>query len=91
MPYSAGRMLASESLILLEILPEEFIQAYLYTAFSRIIAVPRLIAPSNNNRPRPLTPRTLTLKINQGTKFGTLCMRMFSLCDVIIFLFNGTK
>ena len=86
MPYSAGRMLTSKSLILLEILPEEFIQAYLYTAFPRIIAVPRLIAPSNNNRPPPpLTPRTLTLKINQGTKFGTLCMRMFILFDVIIF------
>ena len=29
------------------------------------------------------------LKINQGTKFGTLKKSMFSLFDVIIFLFNG--
>ena len=29
------------------------------------------------------------LKINQGTKFGTLKKPMFSLFDVIIFLFNG--
>ena len=28
------------------------------------------------------------LKINQGTKFGTLKKPMFSLIDVIIFLFN---
>ena len=47
----AGRMPASKSLILLEIRPEEFIQTYLYTTFPRIIAFPRLIAPSNNNSP----------------------------------------
>ena len=29
------------------------------------------------------------LKINQGTKFGALKKPMFSLFDVIIFLFNG--
>ena len=29
--------------------------------------------------------RILTLKINQGTKFGTLKKPMFSLFDVIIF------
>ena len=28
MPYSTGRMLPQKSLILLEILPEEFVQAY---------------------------------------------------------------
>ena len=31
------------------------------------------------------TPKTLTLKSNQGTKFGTLQMPMFSLFDLIIF------
>ena len=29
------------------------------------------------------------MKINQGTKFGTLKKPMFSFFDVIIFLFNG--
>ena len=37
------------------------------------------------------TPRILTLKINQGTKSGTLKKPMFSLFDVIIFLFDGMK
>ena len=36
-----------------------------------------------------LTPRILTLKINQGTKFGTLKKPMFSFFNVIIILFNG--
>ena len=36
-----------------------------------------------------LTPRILTLKINQGTKFGTLKKPIFSLFDMIIFWFNG--
>ena len=31
----------------------------------------------------------LTLKINPGTKFGTLIKSMFSIFDVIIFRFNG--
>ena len=31
----------------------------------------------------------MTLKINQGTKFGTLKKPMFSLLDVIIFQFTG--
>ena len=31
----------------------------------------------------------LTLKINPGTKFGTLIKPMFSIFDVIIFRFNG--
>jgi len=35
------------------------------------------------------TPRILTLKIKQGTKSGTLKKPMFSLFDVIVFLFNG--
>ena len=41
-----------------------------------------------------LTPRTLTLKSNQGTKSGTLKKPMFSLFDVIPFFFqweNKTK
>ena len=36
-----------------------------------------------------LTPRIPTLKINQGTKFGTLKKPMFSLFYLVIFLFNG--
>ena len=36
-----------------------------------------------------LTPRTLTLKSNQGTKSGTLKKPMFSLLDVIISFFHG--
>ena len=36
-----------------------------------------------------LTPRIPTLKINQGTKFGTLKKPMFSLSYLVIFLFNG--
>ena len=36
-----------------------------------------------------LTPRILTLKISQGTKFGTLKRPKFSLFDVTIFWFNG--
>ena len=34
-----------------------------------------------------LTSRILTLKINQGTKFGTLKKPIFSLFDVVIYLF----
>ena len=34
------------------------------------------------------TPRISTIKINQGTKFGTE-KPMFSFFDVIIFLLNG--
>ena len=37
-----------------------------------------------------LMQRILTLKFNQGNKFGTLRKPMFSLFDVIIFWFNGT-
>ena len=36
-----------------------------------------------------MMPRILTIKINQGTKFGTLEKPMFSFFDVISFLFNG--
>ena len=36
-----------------------------------------------------LMPRILTLKINQGTKFGTLRKPMLSYFDVIIFWLNG--
>ena len=35
------------------------------------------------------TPRILTKKINQGTKFGRLEKPMFGCFDVIIFSFNG--
>ena len=35
------------------------------------------------------TQRILTMKIKQGTKFGTLKKSMFSFFDVIIFWFNG--
>ena len=38
---------------------------------------------------KDLTPRILTLKINWGTKFGTLKKLMLALFDVITFLFNG--
>ena len=36
-----------------------------------------------------LTSKLLALKISQGTHFGTLIKPMFSMLDVIIFLFNG--
>ena len=35
-----------------------------------------------------VTLKILTLKIIQGTKFGTFIKPMFSMLDVIIFLFN---
>ena len=42
----------------------------------------------SDNSKSGLAPKILTLKINQGTKFGTLKMPMFILFDVVILFFN---
>ena len=38
-----------------------------------------------------LTPRILTLKVNQGTKSGTRRKPIFSVFDEIIFYFGGAR